>query len=84
MAAEAMLSYMKSAASGDELLRLQANAAAAIIRTHFTAENAEKGEEFFAALINCVTTDISVFDYTPAVGAIKALAAGGIRISVIS
>ena len=84
MAAEAMLSYMKSASSGDDLLRLQANAAAAIIRTHFTAENAEKGEDFFAALINCVTTDISVFDYTSAAGVIRALTAGGIRISVIS
>lgn len=84
MAAEAMLSYMKSAASGDDLLRLQANAAAAIIRTHFTEENVAKGEDFFATLINYVTTDISVFDYTPAVSAIKALAAEGIRISVIS
>ena len=84
MAAEAMMSYMKSAASGDELLRLQANAAAAVIRTHFTAENAEKGEEFFSELINLVTTDISVFDYTPAAGAIKALAAGGITVTVIS
>lgn len=84
MAAEAMLSYMKSAASGDDLLRLQANAAAAIIRTHFTVENVEKGEDFFSALINLVTTDISVFDYTPALSVIKALAAGGVSISVIS
>ena len=84
MAAEAMLSYMKSASAGDELLRLQANAAAAIIRTHFTLENVDRGEAFFSALINLVTTDISVFDYTPAVGALRALAAGGLRISVIS
>ena len=84
MAAEAMLSYMKSASVGDDLLRLQANAAAAIIRTHFTPENAERGEEFFSTLINFVSTDISVFDYTPAAGAIKALAAGGITVTVIS
>lgn len=84
MAAEAMMSYMKSAAAGDELLRLQANAAAAVIRTHFTQENAEKGEEFFSALINLVTTDITAFDYTPAAGAIKALAANGITVTVIS
>ena len=84
MAAEAMLSYMKSASVGDDLLRLQANAAAAIIRTHFTVENVEKGEDFFSALINLVTTDITVFDYTPAVSVIKALASGGITISVIS
>ena len=84
MAAEAMLSYMKSASVGDDLLRLQANAAAAIIRTHFTAENVDKGEDFFSALINLVNTDITVFDYTPAVSVIKALAAGGITISVIS
>ncbi len=84
MAAEAMLSYMKSASVGDDLLRLQANAAAAIIRTHFTVENVDKGEDFFSALINLVTTDITVFDYTPAVTAIRALAAGGVKISVIS
>lgn len=84
MAAEAMLSYMKSAAAGDDLLRLQAEAAAAVIRTHFTAENAEKGEDFFSTLINFVTTDITVFDYTSAATVIKALAAGGLSISVIS
>ena len=84
MAAEAMLSYMKSAAAGDELLRLQANAAAAVIRTHFTMENVEKGEDFFSSLINLVSTDISVFDYTSASEAVKALAAEGVRISVIS
>ncbi len=84
MAAEAMLSYMKSASVGDDLLRLQANAAAAIIRTHFTAENVDKGEDFFSTLINLVDTDITVFDYTPAVSVIKALAAGGVSISVIS
>ena len=84
MAAEAMLSYMKSAAVGDELLRLQAGAAAAIIRTHFTPENVARGEDFFATLINLVTTDISVFDYTPAYAAIQALAESGVRISVIS
>ena len=44
----------------------------------------EKGEDFFSALINLVTTDITVFDYTPAVSVIKALASGGITISVIS
>ena len=84
MAAEAMLSYMKSAAAGDDLLRLQAEAAAAVIRTHFTAENAEKGEDFFSTLINFVTTDITVFDYTSAATVLKALAAGGLSISVIS
>ena len=84
MSAEAVLSFMKYAAAGEEGLRLQAKTAASIIRTHFTRENVEKGEEFFSELINLVTTDITVFDYTPAVGVIRALAAGGINISVIS
>ena len=84
MSAEAVLSFMKNAAAGEELLRLQARTAASVIRTHFTPENVEKGEDFFSDLINLVTTDITVFDYTPAVGVIRALAAGGINISVIS
>ena len=84
MSAEAVLSFMKYAAVGEDLLRLQAQTAAAVIRTHFTPENVEKGEPFFSELINLVTTDVTVFDYTPAVGVIRALAAGGISISVIS
>ena len=84
MSAEAVLSYMKNAAAGEELLRLQAQTAAAILRTHFTLANVEKGEDFFSELINLVSTDITVFDYTPAVGVLKALAAGGVAISVIS
>ena len=84
MSAEAVMSFMKYAAAGDDLLRLQARTVADVIRTHFTAENAEKGEDFFAELINFVNTDITVFDYTPAAGAIKALAATGVTISVIS
>ena len=84
MSAEAVLSFMKHAAAGEELLRLQARTAAAVIRTHFTLANVEKGEDFFSELINLVTTDITVFDYTPAVGVIRTLAAGGIDISVIS
>ena len=85
MTPEAVLSYMKNAADGDELLRLQAQAAAAILQTHFTLANVEKGEDYFAELINLVSsTDITAFDYTPALGALKALAAGGLSISVIS
>ncbi|MBQ6120090.1 MAG: hypothetical protein IJK98_12715 [Clostridia bacterium] len=84
MSAEAVLSYMKNAAAGDELLRLQAQTAAAILRTYFTEANVDRGEDFFAELINLVNSDISVFDYTPAVGALKALAAKGLSISVIS
>lgn len=84
LSAEAVLSFMKYAAAGEDGLRLQARLAASIIRTHFTRENVEKGEAFFSELINLVTTDVTVFDYTPAYGVLQALASGGINISVIS
>lgn len=83
MNADALLQYMKFASSGDELLRLQSEAAAAIIRTHFVQENTEKGEEFFSRIINLVKTDISAFDYTAAAPVIKEMAEAGIEITVV-
>lgn len=82
--ADAFLQYMKFGASGEELLKLQGEAAAAAIKTHFTAENAGKGADFFSELINLVKTDVNAFDYSVAASAIKTMAAKGIEVSVIS
>ncbi len=49
--------------TGVALLPLQAEAMTQILRTHFTAENVDKGDEFFSELINLVDSDISAFDY---------------------
>ena len=82
MNADAFLQYMKFGAYGSELLQLQGEATAAVFRTHFTSENAEKGEEFFSRIINLVKTDISAFDYTAAAPVIKDVAAAGITVTV--
>lgn len=64
MTSDALLKYMKYSASGDELLSVQAEALAQVLRTYFTAELINKGEDYFATLINLVDSDISAFDYT--------------------
>lgn len=84
MNADAFLQYMKFASTGDDLLRVQGEAAAAAFRTHFTAENAEKGGDFFSELINLVKTDINAFDYSGAAAVIRTMASSGAEISVIS
>lgn len=84
MNADALLQYMKFASRGDELLRLQSEASAAILRTHFNAANASRGEEFFSEIINLVKTDISAFDYTAAVSAIMNMTAGRTVIEVVT
>lgn len=82
MNADALLQYMKFGAYGSELLNIQGEATAAILRTHFTAENARKGEDYFSKIINLVKTDISAFDYTAAVAVINDIAASGITVTV--
>lgn len=84
MNADALLRYMAHVSSGDERLRLQAEAAASVISTHFTRTNADKGDSFFSELINLVDTDITVFDYTSAVSVIRTMLEGKTEISVIS
>ena len=64
MTSDALLKYMKYAGVGDALLTVQAEAFAQVLRTHFTAENVDRGEDYFASLINLVDSDISAFDYT--------------------
>lgn len=76
MTSDTLLKYMKYAAVGDALLKVQAQALAQIVRTHFTAENIERGEEFFASLINLVDSDISAFDYTENRGRLSAFLSG--------
>ena len=63
MTADTLLKYMKYADKGDALLSVQGQALAQVLRTHFTAENIDRGDEFFASLINLVDSDISAFDY---------------------
>lgn len=64
MTADTLVKYMKYSAAGDELLTVQANVLAQILRTHLTAENINKGEEFFSRLINLVSGNITAFDFT--------------------
>ena len=63
MKPDLLLQYMKHAFSGDEKLKAEGSAFAEILRTHLTAENVDRGEEFFASLINLADTDVTMFDY---------------------
>lgn len=64
MTSDSLLKYMKYSASGDDLLSAQALAFSAVISTHLTVENINRGESFFAEIINLGQTDISAFDYS--------------------
>ncbi len=84
MKGDALLHYMTHAFEGDERYRAQGEAFAAILRTHFTEENLQKGEEFFTSLLNHTDTDISVFDYANKKDAVSAFLQAAPRIEVIS
>ncbi len=84
MKGDALLHYMTHAFEGDERYRAQGEAFAAVLRTHFTEENLQKGEEFFTSLLNHTDTDISVFDYANKKDAVSAFLQAAQRIEVIS
>lgn len=84
MSSDALLKYMKYAASGDELLTLQAEAFAQILRTYFTADFVNRGEDFFSEFINLVSSDISAFDYTENRSELADFLAGRPQVNVIS
>lgn len=84
MAPDTLIKYMKYAETGETVLRLQANTAAAVLRQHFTKENLNKGESFFSTLINLVDTNITAFDYNGALPVLTALLSEGVEIAVVS
>lgn len=84
MTSDALLKYMKYAAEGDEQLGVQAEAFAQVLRTHFTSELVERGEDYFASLINLVDSDISAFDYTENRAGLSAFLAKKPPVNVIS
>lgn len=84
MTSDTLLKFMKYAASGEEMLRIQSNAVADIFRQHFTKENFEKGESFFSKIINYVDSDITAFDYNAVKGVIEKMTSSEVKISVVS
>lgn len=84
MAPDTLIKYMKYSETGETVLRLQANTAAAVFRQHFTKENLNKGESFFSTLINLVDTNITAFDYNGALPVLTALLAEEVEIAVVS
>lgn len=84
MTSDILLKYMKFARTGEEALRLQANAVAAVFRQHFTSENFSKGEKFFSELINLVDTNITAFDYSAAASVLSLMLSGKTEISAVS
>ena len=84
MAPDTLIKYMRHSETGEAQLRLQANAAAAVFRQHFTKENLSRGESFFSTLINLVDTNITAFDYNGALPVLSALLSGEVEIAVVS
>ena len=84
MTSDTLLKFMKYAASGEEMLRIQSNAVADIFRQHFTRANFEKGESFFSKIINYVDSDITAFDYNAVKGVIGNMTSSEVKISVVS
>lgn len=84
MAPDTLIKYMKYSETGETVLRLQANTAAAVFRQHFTKENLNKGESFFSTLINLVDTNITAFDYNGALPVLTALLSEEVEIAVVS
>ena len=84
MAPDTLIKYMKYSETGENALRLQANASAAVFRQHFTKENLNRGESFFSTLINLVDTNITAFDYNGALPVLAALLSGDVGITVVS
>lgn len=70
--ADLLLKLIKFGDTGDGLTSLQSLAQAAVVRKNLTAENFNKGSDFFSSLINQVETDITAFDYSEASAKIKA------------
>ena len=70
--ADLLLKLIKFGDTGDGLTSLQSLAQAAVVRKNLTAENFNKGSDFFSSLINQVDTDITAFDYSEASAKIKA------------
>lgn len=81
---DTLLQYMKNAYAGDEKLKAEGAAFAAILRTHLTVDNVEKGEEFFSRIVNFADTDISMFDYAAYKDALIALLSAAPAVTVIS
>ena len=84
MKGDALLYYMTYAFEGDERYRAQGEAFASVLRTHFTEENLQKGEDFFTSLLNRTDTNISVFDYAGQKEAVAEFMQAAPRIEVIS
>lgn len=68
-----LLDYMKYGASGDELLRLQAETLCCIFSAYFNEENFNNADALFETLINLAGSDISARDYMDSKTAISAL-----------
>lgn len=82
LTSDALLAYMKFHGNGDSKLDFSSSGAKTIIETFFTEENVLKGETLFTELINCVSTDITAFDYVNAKSAIESLCKNGFSVTI--
>ena len=81
---DTLLQYMKHAFSGDEKLKAEGAAMAAVLRTHLTADTIARGEDFFAGVVNLADTDISMFDFLEQRDALTAFLSAAPAVTVIS
>ncbi|MCR5689531.1 MAG: hypothetical protein K6G71_04700 [Clostridiales bacterium] len=69
--------YMTYAEVGADAMILRSRACADMLRSWLTVKNAEKAADLFPPVVNSMTTDISVFDYTGYIPFIQAMAQQG-------
>ncbi len=84
LTADAAVTLMHSAFSGDAALFFQAQVVAGALKTHLNAETLGRGESFFSELINMVDGNVTAFDYAQYLPRLTAFAERGPQFSVIS
>ncbi|MBQ6862608.1 MAG: hypothetical protein IJO14_00050 [Clostridia bacterium] len=77
LTSDLLLKYMTLTATGEELLKLQADVLVLLLKTHFTDRLYIEGEEYFSSFISYFTTDISIYDFREASSIINAFIVSG-------
>ena len=81
---DALLAAVKNAYEGDENVAFGGKALASVLQDHLTVENLEKGEEFYAKIVNLLDSNFTAFDYVDYKDAAVAFLSASPEITVVS
>ncbi len=77
LTSDLLLKYMTLSATGEDLLRVQADVLTRLLKTHFTERLYMEGEAYFSSFISYFSTDISIYDFREASSIINAFIMSG-------